>query len=222
DRSNMVIAIVYMTLEFDFTSSVQGVILHFFGGYLTTQVLAAASWTLFTFLTSISAKVGACFPTVNSLISAWFPREETSKAVSTITSSAYIGIVIALLISTWLGSGPLGWPGIFLDIWNCWFDLQQKNNVKINLNYHRVESGDIVNESMISENNDTNPNTPSEIFVIEENSEVNELLTNNLKLPNLKQVPWKLILSRREMDLKSLGYYSMLPYATQGVTGIFA
>ncbi|CAG8663330.1 6649_t:CDS:2, partial [Scutellospora calospora] len=114
--------------------------------------------TFFTFLTPISAKVGLGYLLLCQILLG-------------------IGIVIALPISTWLGSGPLEWPGIFWTFGTA------------------VESGGFVK----SENNDTDHNTPLEIYVIEENSDINELLTNNLKLPTLKQVPWKLMFSHREV-----------------------
>ncbi|CAG8819549.1 20612_t:CDS:1, partial [Racocetra persica] len=39
-RSNMTVAIIYMTLDFGYTSTTQGFILSsFFFGYLTTQIL---------------------------------------------------------------------------------------------------------------------------------------------------------------------------------------
>ncbi|CAG8493606.1 16265_t:CDS:2, partial [Dentiscutata heterogama] len=223
DRSNMAIAIVYMTLEFDFTSTIQGVILSsFFVGYLTTQTLggaladkyggkwvlatSAALWTLFTFLTPFAAQAGlgylllcrillgigegASFPTVNSLIASWFPTEESSKAVSAIISAAYIGIVVALPISTWLGSGSYGWPSIFWTfgmagfVWSILWQIygksspneypgisqeeldliikskKKKNKHHKNLSYHRIESGEIVIESSTSENDNATSDVP--------------------------------------------------------------
>lgn len=322
DRSNMAIAIVYMSIDFHFSSTIQGVILSsFFLGYITTQTLggaladkyggkwvlasSAALWTLFTFLTPFSAQIGlgylllcrillgigegACFPTVNSLIASWFPMEEGSKAVSAIVSSAYIGIVVALPISTWLGSSSLGWPGIFWVfgiagfVWSILWQIygksspneysgisqeeldlitksKPKNRLRKNLSYHKIESGEVFIESSTNENeNDYTadiPLTPSN--VIEENNEfeaeVDVLLpdnSNNLIPSNPKEVPWKFLFSRREvwailigqfcnsfggfiilnwlpiyfldrfkLDIETFGYYSVLPYGTQGATGI--
>ncbi|CAG8718052.1 4329_t:CDS:2, partial [Cetraspora pellucida] len=260
----MAIAVVYMTKEFGFTSSIQGVILSsFFLGYLTTQVLggaladkyggkwvlsvSAASWTLFTFLTPISANFGlgyliicrillgigegACFPSVNTLIAAWFPTEEGSKAVSTTVSSAYIGIVIALPISTWLGSGPLGWPSIFWTfgtagfVWSILWQIygksspndysgisqeeldlisktKKKNNPIKNSSYRIIESSEIAIESSTSENDDTISDAPLTNFTVEDNNfeaEADVLLPENLILANPKDVPWKFLLSRREV-----------------------
>ncbi|CAG8544475.1 3702_t:CDS:2, partial [Cetraspora pellucida] len=254
DRSNMAIAIVYMTLDFGYTSTVQGVILSsFFFGYLTTQVLggaladkyggkwvlgvSAVLWTLFTFLTPISAKMGleylllcrillgvgegVCFPSVNSLIAAWFPIEESSKAVSAIVSSAYIGIVIALPIATWLGSGPFG-------ISQKELDIILKNKASENLSY-RIETGEIINESTTNENDNVTLDASLNNFVNEENnefgSEVDALLPKKLILSNSKNVPWKFILSRREVWAILIAQFCnsfVLPYAAQGATGIIA
>ncbi|CAG8788487.1 35827_t:CDS:2 [Gigaspora margarita] len=230
----MPIAIVYMTLDFGYTSTIQGGILSsFFFGYLTTQVLsgaladkyggklvlgtAAALWSLFTLLTPISAKVGlgylilcrvllgisegACFPSINSVVAAWFPTEEISKAASAILSSAYLGIVIAWPISTWLGSGPFGWPSIFWTfglvglVWSILWQIyaksnpneylgisqeeldlilknKQKNKPNENLSYHRIESSELVVDSAINENNNVNPNASLTNLVSEEGNEL--------------------------------------------------
>ncbi|CAG8566646.1 5093_t:CDS:2 [Cetraspora pellucida] len=286
----MAIAIVYMTLDFGYTSTVQGVILSsFFFGYLTTQVLGGALsdkyggksvlgvsailWTLFTFLTPISAKIGleylllcrillgvgegVCFPSVNSLIAAWFPIEESSKAVSAIVSSAYIGIVIALPIATWLGSGPFGWPSIFWTFgfigifWSILWQIygksnpneysgisqkeldiilkdKQKNKSSENLSY-RIETGEMINESTMNENDNVTLDTSLNNFVNEDNnefgSEVDALLPKKFVLSNSKNVPWKFILSRREVWAILIAQFCnsfVLPYATQGTVGIIA
>ncbi|CAG8785127.1 46545_t:CDS:2 [Gigaspora margarita] len=306
-----------MTLDFGYTSTIQGVILSsFFFGYLTTQVLggvladkyggkwvlgtAAALWSLFTFLTPISAKVGleylilcrvllgvsegASFPSLNSVIAAWFPTEEISKAVSAILSSSYLGVVIAWPISTWLGSGPFGWPSIFWTfgliglVWSILWQIyaksspneylgisqeeldfilksKQKNRSNENLNYHRIESNEIVVDSAINESNNVNLSGSLTNLVSEEDNEIGSetdaLLPNNLALSNPKEIPWKFILSRHEvwailiaqfcntfgnsilfnwlpiyfldhfkLNPKDFGYYSMIPYATQGTFGI--
>ncbi|KAF0529557.1 MFS general substrate transporter [Gigaspora margarita] len=74
DRSNMAIAIVYMTKEFNWNHTIQGYVTSsFFFGYITTQIIggaltdkfggrkvlsiAAATWTLFTLLTPISGRI---------------------------------------------------------------------------------------------------------------------------------------------------------------------
>ncbi|CAG8606128.1 35056_t:CDS:2 [Gigaspora margarita] len=142
----MAIAIVYMTKEFNWNHTIQGYVSSaFFFGYLTTQIIggvltdkfggrkvlsiAAATWTLFTLLTPISARIniyclilcriclgvgeGATYPCVNSLISKWFPPEEQSRAVSVVCVSHFIGMVITMPISNLLGSSQFGWESIF-------------------------------------------------------------------------------------------------------------
>ncbi|CAG8734944.1 16277_t:CDS:2 [Cetraspora pellucida] len=142
----MAIAIIPMALEFDWSSTTQGFVLSsFFVGYLSTQIIggvlsdrfggkwvlsiAAALWTIFTFLTPIAAKYnlpclilcriflgigeGACLPCIHSLIAVWFPPEERSRAVGAITASGFIGIVVAMPISSLLIASSLGWESSF-------------------------------------------------------------------------------------------------------------
>ncbi|CAG8610341.1 28765_t:CDS:2, partial [Racocetra persica] len=137
---------VYMAKEFKWNHSTQGLVSSsFYFGYITTQILggvltdkfggrrvlgiAAATWTFFTLLTPISARIniyclilcriclgigeGASFPCVQSLISKWFPPEERSRAVSVACVSNFIGMVIAMPISNILGSSRFGWESIF-------------------------------------------------------------------------------------------------------------
>ncbi|CAG8687216.1 6064_t:CDS:2, partial [Dentiscutata heterogama] len=144
--ANMSIAIIPMALEFSWSSTTQGFVLSsFFVGYLTTQIIggvlsdrfggkwvlsiAAALWTIFTFLTPIAAKYnllclilcriflgigeGACLPCIHSLIAVWFPPEERSRVVGAVTSAGFIGIVVAMPISSLLVASSFGWESIF-------------------------------------------------------------------------------------------------------------
>ncbi|CAG8497891.1 293_t:CDS:2 [Ambispora gerdemannii] len=146
NRTNLAVGIVYMSKEFNWDSTTEGLVLSaFFVGYFTTQVIggaladkfggkivlgtAASCWSAFTFLTPPAAKhglytlvlcrvllgvgEGAAFPSVHSIISSWAPIEERSRMVGITTSIGYFGSVIALPLSTWLGSGPGGWESIF-------------------------------------------------------------------------------------------------------------
>ncbi|CAG8599249.1 1687_t:CDS:2 [Cetraspora pellucida] len=90
---------------------------------------AAALWTIFTFLTPIAAKFnlsclilcriflgigeGACLPCIHSLIAVWFPPEERSRAVGAVTASVFIGILVAMPISSLLIASSLGWESSF-------------------------------------------------------------------------------------------------------------
>ncbi|CAG8770814.1 42684_t:CDS:2 [Gigaspora margarita] len=142
----MAIAIVYMAKEFNWNHTIQGyVVSSFYLGYLTSQIMggiladkfggrrvlgiAAATWTLFTLLTPISARIniyclilcriclgigeGTTFPCLHSLVSKWFPPEERSRAVSALYASNFIGMVITMPISNLLGSSQFGWESIF-------------------------------------------------------------------------------------------------------------
>ncbi|CAI2165147.1 6557_t:CDS:2 [Funneliformis geosporum] len=310
DRSNIAVAIVYMSNEFGWSSTTQGLILSsFFVGYLTTQVLggvladrfggkwvlgvAAFGWTIFTLLTPSAAKLGfnylvlcrillgisegACFPSVHSLIASWAPLEERSQAVAIVTTSNVIGSVVSLPVSTWLGSSPWGWESIFWLfgsagiawslLWQIYggsnpstypgiskeeLDLILKNDHKrTNLGYSVLESN---SEEEIMDNED---------IINVENNEIAEDNVNlisdefdepvsSIKTSNPSHIPWRLILSRREVwailvsyfcnswgffifftwlptyyldrfrvDIKHLGYFAVLPYIVQGITGFF-
>ncbi|CAG8828227.1 11362_t:CDS:2, partial [Racocetra persica] len=189
----------------------------------------ATLWTLFTFLTPISAKIGlgylllcrillgvgegACFPTVNSLISAWFPIEENNKAISTIV----FGLVWSILWQIYGKSSPNEYSGISQEELDLILKGKQKNE---NLSYH--------GESTTNENDTANSDAPLNNFVNEEDnefgSEVDALLPKK-SMPNSKKIPWKLILSRLEVWAIIITQFCnsfVLPYATQGTVGIIA
>ncbi|RIB26243.1 major facilitator superfamily domain-containing protein [Gigaspora rosea] len=111
------------------TQVIGGALSDRFGGKWVLSI-AAALWTIFTLLTPIAAKYsvlylilcrillgigeGACLPSIHSLIAVWFPPEERSRAVGAITSSSFIGIMVAMPISTLLIASPFfGWESIF-------------------------------------------------------------------------------------------------------------
>ncbi|CAG8824107.1 24193_t:CDS:2, partial [Cetraspora pellucida] len=145
-RSNLAIAIVYMSKEFNWNHSTQGLVLSsFYFGYITTQIIggvladkygariilgiSAISWSIFTLLTPISARIniyclilcriclgigeGVTYPCVQSLVAKWFPPQERTRAVSLLTVSNVSGMLIAMPISNKLGSSKLGWESIF-------------------------------------------------------------------------------------------------------------
>ncbi|KAG9291990.1 hypothetical protein G9A89_017889 [Geosiphon pyriformis] len=110
------------------TQVIGGVLSDKYGGKMVLGT-AAACWSTFTFLTPFAARQslsillicrvllgvgeGVAFPSVHSLIASWAPLEERSRMVTIASSSSYLGSVVALPISTWLGSGPGGWESIF-------------------------------------------------------------------------------------------------------------
>ncbi|KAF0507783.1 MFS general substrate transporter [Gigaspora margarita] len=283
DRSNMSIAIVYMAKEFNWDHSIQGYILSsFYFGYFASQIIggvladkfggrrvlgvAAATWTLFTLLTPISARIniyclilcriclgigeGACFPSILSLISKWFPPEEQSRAVSTIFVSIFIGMAIAMPISNMLGSSQFGWASIFCD------PRDYSGISKEELNWI-LES----KSSFYSEDNIENYQSGSRenIMITDDDRSIlqNE---NDALLPknqissrhhDIHKIPWKLILSRREVwaillgqffnawgyfillnwlpifyyeyfhvDINLIGYYTALPYFLYIIMGL--
>ncbi|RIB28139.1 major facilitator superfamily domain-containing protein [Gigaspora rosea] len=117
----MAIAIVYMTKEFNWNHTIQGYVSSaFFFGYFTTQIIGGALTDKFGGRKVLSigeiclgVGEGATYPCVSSLISKWFPPEEQSRAISAVSVSHFIGMVITMPISNLLGSSQFGWPSIF-------------------------------------------------------------------------------------------------------------
>ncbi|RIA95328.1 major facilitator superfamily domain-containing protein [Glomus cerebriforme] len=224
---------------------------------------------------------GAGFPSVHSLIASWTPPEERSRAVTIITSSNVIGSVIAFPVSTWLGSTPWGWESIFWVfgaagvIWSLlWqiyggsdpstypgisneeLDLILKNNQR-----GRNGSGYSGYSSLpTSEEEEIMDRGSEDVINVTEDSEATQDNINLISGENddsftaikNSHIPWRLILSRREVwailvayfchswgffilltwlptyyldhfgvDIKYLGYFTVLPYAVQGISGFF-
>ncbi len=107
------------------------------GGYLSDRfggkwVLAAGAlgWSVFTLLTPLAAHTsfaflivcrvvlgiseGVAYPAINSLLSAWLPRTERSRATGAVNSFSYAGAALALVLSSPIcASDQLGWPFVF-------------------------------------------------------------------------------------------------------------
>ncbi|CAG8511083.1 5486_t:CDS:2 [Racocetra fulgida] len=157
----MAIAVVYMTKEFNFTSTIQGVILSsFFLGYLSTQVLGGA------------------------------------------LADKY-GFVWSILWQIYGKSNPNEYPGISQEELDWISKNKKKNKPSQKLNYHRIESSEIAIESTTSENDNAISDVPLANFIVEEDNnfeaEADVLLPENLIMSNPKEVPWKFLLSRREL-----------------------
>jgi len=91
--------------------------------------LAAFAWSIFTLLTPLAAKhslfsltlcriclgigEGAAFPSAHSLVSAWIPQHERTRAITMTSAIAFSGSISALPASSFLGSSVLGWESIF-------------------------------------------------------------------------------------------------------------
>ncbi|CAG8814640.1 13285_t:CDS:2, partial [Gigaspora margarita] len=254
----MSIAIVYMAKEFNWDHSIQGYILSsFYFGYFASQIIggvladkfggrrvlgvAAATWTLFTLLTPISARInihclilcriclgigeGACFPSILSLISKWFPPEEQSRAVSTIFVSIFIGMAIAMPISNMLGSSQFGWASIFWVfaivgfIWSVIWHFYGISDPRDYSGISKEELNWILESksSFYSEDNFENYQSGSRenIMITDDDRSIlqNE---NDALLPknqmssrhhDMHKIPWKLILSRREVWAILLGQF---------------
>ncbi|RIA92786.1 major facilitator superfamily domain-containing protein [Glomus cerebriforme] len=174
---------------------------------------------------------GAGFPSVHSLIASWAPLEERSRTVAIITSSNVIGSVIAFPISTWLGSSPWGWESIFWVfgavgvvwslLWQIYGGSDPNNypgisNEELDLILKNNQKGSSVYSSLpTSEEEEIIDEGSEDIIDVTENSETtqdnNELVSedNDDSSTAIKNshIPWRLILSRREVWAILVAYF---------------
>ncbi|RIB20681.1 major facilitator superfamily domain-containing protein [Gigaspora rosea] len=110
------------------TQVIGGALADKFGGRRVLGI-GSTTWALFTLLTPFFARVniyclilcriclgigeGVTFPCIASLITKWFPPKERSRATSSVIVSIFIGMAIAMPISSMLGSSQFGWESIF-------------------------------------------------------------------------------------------------------------
>ncbi|RIB08798.1 major facilitator superfamily domain-containing protein [Gigaspora rosea] len=160
---------------------------------------------------------GASFPSIQSLISKWFPPEERSRAVSTIFVSIFIGVVIAMPISNMLGSSQFGWASIFWVfaiigfIWSVIWHFYGKSDPRDYSGISKEELNWILESksSFYSEDNFENYQSGSrEYIMITDDDRSNLQNENDALLPknqmssryhDIRKIPWKLIFSRREV-----------------------
>ncbi|RIB29297.1 major facilitator superfamily domain-containing protein [Gigaspora rosea] len=228
DRLNMAIAIVYMAKEYNWNYITQGYVLSsFYIGYPTTQIIAgvladkfggrrilgiaAATWAFFTLLIPFSARVniyclilcriglgigeGVTLPCISSIITKWFPPKERSRAISIIFVSIFIGLAIAMPISNILGSSQFGWESIFwvfaiiTFIWTVIWYFYGKSYPRDYSGISKEELDWILESksSSYSEDNFERYQSDSREYIHE--------------------IPWKLILSRREVWAILLGQF---------------
>ncbi|CAI2169632.1 3149_t:CDS:2 [Funneliformis geosporum] len=266
------VAIVFMAMDFGWSSTTQGIVLSaFFVGYLTTQVLggaladkfggkpvlaiAAATRVLFTLLTPKASEFGlnpliicricvgigegALFPGVQSLIAKWIPAQERSRAVAVVTGSSLIGAVIGLPLATWLGNGIYGWECIFYlfgTIGMFWSLLWQIYGSSLPDQYEGIsqeelklikgvgkfedEENNVTQRERLNANPEVNVSRQEDVPNVAEDESSPLLADNkkkNSKLTN--DIPWKLILSRKEVwallityFCNSWGYFIMLTW----------
>jgi len=104
-----------------------GALAHRYGGKIVLGI-AVVWWSLFTVLTPPAALISlpalvvarialglgeaAVFPASINLIGCWVPPLQRSRAVALLTSSLYLGTVIALPVTGWLVR-DFGWPAPF-------------------------------------------------------------------------------------------------------------
>ncbi|PKC64667.1 MFS general substrate transporter [Rhizophagus irregularis] len=268
-----------MAKEFGWSSTIQGLVLSsFFIGYISTQVLggafadrfggklvlgvAAFGWTTFTLFTPSAAKLGlsyllscrillgiaegACIPSAYSLTASWAPQEERSRTAAIMSASIniVIGLVWSLFWQIYGGSDPSTYKGISKEELN----LILKNN-------HSVSGRSGYISLPTSEEEVINRNSENVIDIIEDNEVTQDNNTEenvDAKSSNPSRIPWRLILSRREVwailvanvfnnwgyfvflnwlptyyldrfrvDIKHLGYFTVLPYIVQGISVLF-
>ncbi|CAG8585960.1 42707_t:CDS:2 [Gigaspora margarita] len=224
----MAIAIVYMTKEFNWDHSTQGLVSSsFYFGYLTTQIIGGACTDKFggRRVLGIGIGEGATFPCAQSIISRWFPPEERSRAVSILCVSNFFGMVIAMPIANILGSSQFGWDSIFLVfgivgfIWSVIWHFYGRSDPRDYFGISKEELDWILESksSVCSDDNFDNYQSGSSerITITDDNRDVLQSESDAL-LPkdqqssrsnNIDKIPWKLILSRREVWAIMLGQF---------------
>ncbi|CAG8574224.1 4472_t:CDS:2, partial [Rhizophagus irregularis] len=180
---------------------------------------------------------GACFPSVHSLIASWAPLEERSRAVAIITSSNHFGSIIAFPVSTWLGSGPWGWESIFWVfgtvgvIWSLIWQIYGGSDPSTYPGISKEELDLILK--------DNHKEKIDESFTAIKNSNPSHI---PWRLIFSRREVWAIIiayvchsggffmllnwlptyyLDHFGVDIKYLGYFTVLPYIAQGVSGFF-
>ncbi|GBB84738.1 hypothetical protein RclHR1_11300007 [Rhizophagus clarus] len=218
-----------------------------FGGKLVLGA-AAFGWTTFTLFTPSAAKLGlgyllscrillgiaegACLPSIHSLIASWAPQEERSRIVAVIQGSgSNIGIILALPVSTWLGSGPWGWQSIFWAfgaiglVWSLFWQIYGGSNPSTYQGISKEELNLILKNDHSVRNRSDYISLPTNEEVMDRSSEDavdvtedNEIAQNNnteenynslaaVKSSNPPHIPWRLILSRREVWALLVTYF---------------
>ncbi|PKC08087.1 MFS general substrate transporter [Rhizophagus irregularis] len=221
-----------------------------FGGKLVLGV-AAFGWTTFTLFTPSAAKLGlsyllscrillgiaegACIPSAYSLTASWAPQEERSRTAAIMSASINIGNIIALPVSTWLGSGPWRWQSIFWVfgviglVWSLFWQIYggsdpstykgiSKEELNLILkNNHSVSGRSGYISLPTSEEEVINRNSENVIDIIEDNEVTQDNNTEenvDAKSSNPSRIPWR-------VDIKHLGYFTVLPYIVQGISVLF-
>ncbi|CAG8520728.1 1057_t:CDS:2, partial [Racocetra fulgida] len=163
--------------------------------------LAAAIWTLFTFLTPISAKIGLGYLLLCRVL----------------LGVGEVGFIWSILWQIYGKSSPNEYSGISQEELVLILKGKQKNKPIENLSYH--------GESTTNENDTATPAAPLNNFVNEEDnefgSEVDALLPKK-SMSNPNKVPWKLILSRLELDIapKYAGVIYGLGHTSAGISAL--
>ncbi|KAH7302598.1 hypothetical protein KP509_23G079200 [Ceratopteris richardii] len=202
DRVNMSIAILPMSAEFNWDHTTVGLVQSsFFWGYLLTQIaggiwadriggkqvlgFGVVWWSLATMATPIAAKIGlpvllfvrACMgigegvamPAMNNLLSKWIPLSERSRSLALVYSGMYLGSVTGLAFSPSL-IHKFSWPSVFWSFGSLgafWY-----------LAWQRFASSSPLEDPKISA------------------EEKKLILGNNIKKEPIKEIPWKLLLSK--------------------------
>lgn len=162
DRVNMSIAILPMAQSYGWDAATMGLVQSsFFWGYLLTQVLGGVWadryggklvlglgvlwWSLATALTPVAAQIGlpalllaraamgigegVAMPAMNNMLSKWIPTKERSRSLAFVYSGMFVGSIIGLGASPHI-VGALGWPSVFYmfgSLGVIWYTFWQRN-----------------------------------------------------------------------------------------------
>ncbi|CAG8641195.1 182_t:CDS:2, partial [Dentiscutata heterogama] len=215
DRSNMSISIVYMANEFNWNHNTQGLVSSsFYFGYILTQIIGGALTDKFggKRILGIGIGEGPVYPCFQSLISKWFPPEEQTRAVSAINVSNFIGMAISMPISNILGSSQLGWESIFLVfaiigfIWSVIWHFYGTSDPRDYSNISKEELDWILKSKWTVYSDDNLGHNQSGF---DDDRSENDMLLPNDQISSrphyVHKIPWKFILSRREVWAIILG-----------------
>lgn len=205
DRVNMSVAIMPMAQEFGWTSTTVGLVQSsFFWGYLMTQIVGGiwadrfggkvvlgfgvVWWSVATALTPIAAKLGlpyllaaralmgigegVAMPAMNTMLSRWVPVQERSRSLALVYSGMFTGSILGLGLSPHL-IAALSWPSVFYifgSLGLVWYALWRD----------RAASTPAQDDSLSA-------------------GERAYIQANTTKSSQATEIPWKLLLSRREV-----------------------
>uniref|UniRef100_A0A7S3VMN6 Major facilitator superfamily (MFS) profile domain-containing protein n=1 Tax=Dunaliella tertiolecta TaxID=3047 RepID=A0A7S3VMN6_DUNTE len=224
DRVNMSVAILPMKAEFGWDSATMGFVQSsFFWGYLLTQVaggiwadrfggklvlgLGVLWWSAATALTPWAASQGlptllaaralmgigegVAMPAMNTLLSKWVPVKERSRSLALVYSGMFLGSILGLSTSPQM-IVSMGWPSLFHIfgslgiIWFFAWQLKSSSSPEEDNKVSGEEREYVMANTVSSATSEAQPAAAGGGHFAE-------------PVGNATQIPWKLLLSRKEV-----------------------